>query len=56
MRLKQQFEAITWFTYRDCLEQPLNNSSLRSDQGWGCMVRTGQMILFHALKRHLIGP
>jgi cysteine protease ATG4 len=27
------------------LERPILGSQIRSDAGWGCMVRTGQMIL-----------
>ena len=48
------FQGITWFTYRNNIEQNLIGSALRSDAGWGCMLRTGQMILFQAIKRHLL--
>ena len=37
--------GITWFTYRDGMEQPLCDTNIRSDAGWGCMLRTGQMIV-----------
>lgn len=45
-RFAAAFESITWFSYRDNLEAPLLGTSHRSDTGWGCMLRTGQMILF----------
>ena len=54
-KFSMDFQSITWFTYRDHLEMNLQGSSLKSDSGWGCMLRTGQMILFQALKRHLFG-
>ena len=50
-----QFMGITWFTYRDGLEETLASSNINSDGGWGCMLRTGQMILMQVLKRHVIG-
>ena len=28
-------------------------SEIKSDAGWGCMLRVGQMILCEAIKRHL---
>jgi len=51
----EAYKSIGWFTYRDNIESSLVGSSLKSDAGWGCMLRTGQMILFQALKRHLFG-
>jgi len=57
--LKNAFIGITWFTYRDSIEIPIGtfnppskDSTFKTDSGWGCMVRTGQMILCQALKRH----
>ena len=49
------FQSVTWFSYRDNLEQPLIDSKIKSDKGWGCMLRTGQMILMQAIKRHVLG-
>lgn len=52
---QQTFQGITWFTYREAIEKPLVGTQITSDAGWGCMLRTGQMILCQAIKRHLIG-
>ena len=54
-KLKEDFESITWLTYRSELEYPILNSTYYSDAGWGCMLRTGQMLLFQALQRHIFG-
>lgn len=45
-RFSRLFQSITWFTYRDNLEIGLEGTNIKSDAGWGCMLRTGQMILF----------
>lgn len=45
-----------WMTYRKNFEN-VGETSLTSDKGWGCMVRTGQMLLTKALLiRHLGKP
>eukprot|EP00743_Colponemidia_sp_Colp-15_P006732 GILK01007259.1.p1 GENE.GILK01007259.1~~GILK01007259.1.p1 ORF type:complete len:729 (+),score=73.97 GILK01007259.1:176-2362(+) len=57
------FFSILWFTYRKRFEplksisasQVESSSGLTTDAGWGCMIRTGQMILAQALKRHFLG-
>ncbi|CAE7261280.1 ATG4D [Symbiodinium sp. KB8] len=36
--------------------QPLGGSGWTTDAGWGCMVRTAQMLLAHAWQRALGGP
>ena len=46
--LKQSFVL---FTYRQNFVQPLPRSSVRSDKGWGCLIRTSQMLLARALLR-----
>jgi hypothetical protein len=56
-QFRQQFEGITHFTYRQGFEQALEarkGKILHSDAGWGCVIRTGQMMFCQALKRHFI--
>lgn len=42
--------AISYYTYRNRLPAPLANGS-DHDAGWGCMIRTGQMMMSEALRR-----
>lgn len=43
--IEEAFESVTWFTYRAAINHPLHKSKMTSDAGWGCMLRTGQMML-----------
>jgi cysteine protease ATG4 len=45
--------SVIWMTYRVRF-QPLPQTTMTTDCGWGCMIRSGQMILANAINIHLL--
>lgn len=46
----ESIRCLPYFTYRRSLTVPLRNGS-DHDAGWGCMIRTGQMMVCQTLRR-----
>jgi len=49
---KELKENWLLLTYRSQFKTPLPRSSLTSDKGWGCLIRTCQMMLAKVLRVH----
>ena len=50
VRINEQVFHIAWFTYRKGFN-PSFYDNLKTDSGWGCMIRSGQMLLFTVIRR-----
>jgi cysteine protease ATG4 len=50
----EDFSSKIWFTYRRNFED-FKGTNINTDCGWGCMIRSGQMLLANALLVHKLG-
>jgi len=46
--------SVLWFTYRQGF-QYIEGTNFESDRGWGCMLRSGQMLLSNLILHHVLG-
>lgn len=53
-QFEADFQSRIWITYRKGF-QAIMGTKLTTDVGWGCMIRSGQMLLAQALICHHLG-
>eukprot|EP01063_Lacrimia_lanifica_P037781 TRINITY_DN787_c0_g1_i2.p1 TRINITY_DN787_c0_g1~~TRINITY_DN787_c0_g1_i2.p1 ORF type:complete len:498 (+),score=164.07 TRINITY_DN787_c0_g1_i2:179-1495(+) len=53
---ERELQGVTWFSYRQGFGNLVDEDSsqpITYDTGWGCVHRTGQMLLMATLRKHL---
>ena len=50
----EDFSSRLWFTYRKNFEE-FKGTQINTDCGWGCMIRSGQMLIANALQHLKLG-
>jgi cysteine protease ATG4 len=53
-QFQEAFTRLLWFTYRKDFTS-IESTVFTSDAGWGCMLRSGQMVLGQALAANVLG-
>jgi len=51
---EKDFKSRVWLTYRKEFEE-FEGTRLNTDCGWGCMIRSGQMLIAQAIVLHWLG-
>lgn len=55
IHIDKQIFDIAWFSYRKGFQKSYY-SKLTTDSGWGCMIRSGQMLLFTVINKLIQKP
>jgi len=51
---REFWQSLIWFSYRSDFP-PIEPTTYTSDVGWGCTLRTAQMLLANGFLHHFIG-
>lgn len=54
LAFREFWQSLLWFSYRSDFP-PIGEAAHTSDVGWGCTLRTAQMLLANAFMHHFMG-